>query len=162
MFPWQAVFLFGTGVSVCMGLSAVEDLLEQFVSRLLSFHSHLLTKKEINPYVLPTNCLTAALFTRVPPRPWSVSPSASPLCLSPWSLWCQPTPPSPSRLTWPNHVQKLLFKNDMHRILHLHCREKPGKIMKNPVAFFQASEGHETLYNHRKFWINHEIYCTDG
>lgn len=142
MFPWQAVFLFGTEISVCMGLSAIEDLLEQFVSRLLSFHSHLLTKKEMNPYILPTNCLTAALFTRVPPRPWSVSPSASPLCLSPWSLWCQPTPPAPSRLTWPNHVQKIIL------YMHRESREKPGKIMKCPVAFFQASEGHETLYNH--------------
>lgn len=46
MFPWLAVFLFGAEVSVCVGLSAVEDLLEPFVSWLLSFHSHLMTKKK--------------------------------------------------------------------------------------------------------------------
>lgn len=115
MFPWLAVFLFGAEVSVCVGLSAVKDLLEPFVSRLLSFHSHLMTKTEINPSILPIDGLTAA--TQIPPRLWFLSPSASPLCLSPWSLWCPPTPPSPSRLTWPNQVQRMNWKSSAFALL---------------------------------------------
>lgn len=112
VFLGQDIHSCGTEVAVSVGLCAVQDLLELFVSRLLSFHSHLqwkhnccnfTTRRTVRHTLL---CFhvdqenVSSFCSLIPLRWWSLSPSASLLYSSPGSSWCRPTPPSPSPLTW--------------------------------------------------------------